>query len=489
MADKLGVGFAETPEALLASDVDAFVIATATPGHAPLLRLGIEAGVPTFCEKPVASTLDETLGLAKLVEGSDVPVHVGFQRRFDRGYQRARQAVADGELGFVHTIRASTHDQAPPHAAYIPTSGGLFRDCSIHDFDIVRFVSGHEVASVFASGANKGASFFSEAGDVDTAAAILTLDDGTLVTVTATRYNGGGHDVRMEVFGSDGTIGVGYDQSLAVTSAEEGGDLTRGPRHWSFMERFLPAYRAELTAFADVARAAALAVHGPRRDAGVPHCGGVRPVASRGPGGPSRRDPLRMSAATESAPYDLITIGRTGVDIYPLDHGVGLEDVRTFEKFLGGSATNVAVAAARYGRRTAIVTRTGRDPFGTYVKRQLRALGVDDAFVEPVDGPPTPVTFCEIFPPDSFPLYFYRYPIAPDLLIDPETLPLQAIQDATIYWSTVTGLSQEPSRAAHFAAWEARGRRTHTVLDLDWRPMFWPDAYRGAPRSRRRSST
>ena len=166
-----------------------------------------------------------------------------------------------------------------------------------------------------------------------------------------------------------------------------------------------------------------------------------------------------MSAAAQSGPYDLVTIGRTGVDIYPLDHGVGLEDVRTFEKFLGGSATNVAVAAARYGRRTAIVTRTGRDPFGTYVKRQLRALGVDDVFVEPVDGPPTPVTFCEIFPPDNFPLYFYRYPIAPDLLIEPETLPLQAIQDARIYWSTVTGLSQEPSRTSHFAAWEARGRR------------------------------
>jgi len=183
--------------------------------------------------------------------------------------------------------------------------------------------------------------------------------------------------------------------------------------------------------------------------------------------------------AENQAKYELITIGRTGVDIYPLDHGVGLEDVRTFEKFLGGSATNVAVAAARYGHATAIVTRTGHDPFGTYVKRQLRALGVDDAFVEPVDGPPTPVTFCEIFPPDSFPLYFYRYPIAPDLLIEPETLPLQAIHDATIYWSTVTGLSQEPSRAAHFAAWEARGRRTHTVLDLDWRPMFWPDAAEG----------
>jgi 5-dehydro-2-deoxygluconokinase len=176
-----------------------------------------------------------------------------------------------------------------------------------------------------------------------------------------------------------------------------------------------------------------------------------------------------------SAAFELVTIGRTGVDLYPLDHGVGLEDVRTFEKFLGGSATNVAVAAARHGRRTAIITRTGRDPFGTYVKRQLRALGVDDVFVEPVDGPPTPVTFCEVFPPDDFPLYFYRYPIAPDLLIDPDEVPLGAIRDARVYWSTVTGLSQEPSRAAHFRAFETRSRHAHTILDLDYRPMFWSD--------------
>ena len=128
--------------------------------------------------------------LAQLVDGDRRPVHVGFQRRFDRGYQRAQQAVAAGELGFVHSIRAQTHDQAPPHAAYIPTSGGLFRDCSIHDFDIIRFVTGREVASVYATGANKGAAFFSEAGDVDTAAAVLTLDDGTLVNLSATRYNG-----------------------------------------------------------------------------------------------------------------------------------------------------------------------------------------------------------------------------------------------------------------------------------------------------------
>lgn len=171
--------------------------------------------------------------------------------------------------------------------------------------------------------------------------------------------------------------------------------------------------------------------------------------------------------------FDLVAMGRTGVDIYPLQHGVPLAQVRTFEKFLGGSATNVAVAAARHGRRVALVTRTGDDAFGRYVREEVARLGVDNRFVETVDGPPTPVTFCEVFPPDDFPLYFYRYPTAPDLLIDPNTLPLNDIREAGVFWSTVTGLSQEPSRGSHYRAWEARGRRTHTVLDLDYRPMFW----------------
>jgi myo-inositol 2-dehydrogenase/D-chiro-inositol 1-dehydrogenase len=251
-AARLGIGFAADVQGLLDADIDGFVIAAATPAHAPLLREGLAAGVPTFCEKPVAGTLEETLELAKLAAGTDVPVHIGFQRRFDTGYRRLAQAVQGGELGFVHSIRAATHDQSPPHAGYIPTSGGLFRDCSVHDFDIIRFVTGREIVSVYATGANKGESFFAEAGDVDTAAAVLTLDDDTLVTLSATRYNGGGHDVRLEAHGSKGTMAVGLDHSLAMRSAEEDVDFPRGPQHWSFMERFLPAYRAELTAFADV---------------------------------------------------------------------------------------------------------------------------------------------------------------------------------------------------------------------------------------------
>jgi len=173
--------------------------------------------------------------------------------------------------------------------------------------------------------------------------------------------------------------------------------------------------------------------------------------------------------------FDLVSMGRTGVDIYPLQHGVGLEDVTTFQKFLGGSATNVAVAAARYGRTSALVTRTATDPFGRYVRREAERLGVHPGFIMAGEGPPTPVTFCEVFPPDDFPLYFYRYPTAPDLQIEAADLPLDAIRNASVFWATVTGLCQEPSRSAHAVAWEQRARRRHTILDLDYRPMFWTD--------------
>jgi 5-dehydro-2-deoxygluconokinase len=156
-----------------------------------------------------------------------------------------------------------------------------------------------------------------------------------------------------------------------------------------------------------------------------------------------------------------------------LQSGVGLEDVRTFGKFLGGSAANVAIAAARHGLRAAVITRTGEDPFGRFIHRTLRELGVDDRYVTAVAGLPTPVTFCELFPPDSFPLYFYRQPKAPDLAIDAAELDLEAITQARVFWATVTGLSEEPSRHAHYAAWTARGRRPLSVLDLDYRPVFW----------------
>ena len=176
-------------------------------------------------------------------------------------------------------------------------------------------------------------------------------------------------------------------------------------------------------------------------------------------------------------PFEVLTMGRIGVDIYPLQIGRSLRHVESFGKYLGGSATNVAVAAARYGRRAAVISRTGQDPFGDYIHDALTGFKVDDRFVTAVPSLPTPVTFCEIFPPDDFPLYFYRFPTAPDLQIELDELDLEAIEAAGIFWMTGTGLCQEPSRSATLRALERRARRrpaAPTVFDLDYRAMFWP---------------
>ncbi|GAA1793282.1 5-dehydro-2-deoxygluconokinase [Agromyces lapidis] len=187
-----------------------------------------------------------------------------------------------------------------------------------------------------------------------------------------------------------------------------------------------------------------------------------------------------MTRSQAAKPFEIMTMGRVGIDLYPLQDGVHLEDVDTFSKSVGGSATNVAIAAARHGRTAAVITRTGDDAFGRYIRRELDGFGVETAYVGTIGALQTPITFCEIFPPDHFPLTFYRSPKAPDLEIAAESLPLDAIRDAGVFWATVTGLSAEPSRAAHHAAWAARGRRPLTILDLDYRPMFWasPDEAR-----------
>ena len=172
-------------------------------------------------------------------------------------------------------------------------------------------------------------------------------------------------------------------------------------------------------------------------------------------------------------PFDVLTIGRVGIDLYPLQSNLTLDKVEAFKKGIGGSPTNVAIAAARHGLRAAVITRTGIDPFGQFIKDELIRLGVSDEFVVGVKGLNTPVVFAEIFPPDSFPLYYYREPIAPDLIIEPQELDLEAIKRAKIYWSTLTGLSEEPSRSAHHAGWNARAAGALTVLDLDYRPTLW----------------
>ena len=189
-------------------------------------------------------------------------------------------------------------------------------------------------------------------------------------------------------------------------------------------------------------------------------------------------------------PFEVITMGRCRCRPLPARGGHRPRGRHAFRQVpRRGSATNVAVAAARHGRRTAVITRTGDDPFGRFVRHALGELGVDDVFVGTVPGRATPITFCEIFPPDHFPLYFYRFPKAPDLEIRAEELDHGAIADAGVFWVTVTGLSAEPSRTAHIAALQARGRRPLTVLDLDYRAVFGRRASTPAPRSTQCSRT
>lgn len=176
---------------------------------------------------------------------------------------------------------------------------------------------------------------------------------------------------------------------------------------------------------------------------------------------------------TNQAGLDVLTIGRSGVDIYPLQTGVHLEDVESFGKFLGGSPTNVAVAAARLGHTSGVITGVGDDPFGRFVQREMRRLGVSDANVVTVHDFHTPVTFCEIFPPDNFPLYFYREPSAPDLEVLPQQVDWAAVENAKIFWFTVTGLSRERSLQVHTTALARRDKRPYIIVDLDYRENLW----------------
>ncbi len=251
VAAQAGAQTAASAEDLLAAGLDALVIATATAAHPELIRRGVEAGLPVFCEKPVAPDIGGTLDVIKCANGTEV--QIGFQRRFDAGFQAARQAVRSGNLGWVHTIRSTTLDATPTPADYIPGSGGIFRDCAVHDFDAIRWVTGRDVKQVYATGANRGEEFFRAAGDVDTASAVLTLDDETIALVSCGRYNGAGYDVRLEVLGATGSVCAGLDDRMPLVSADPGTRFPPGPPHRWFLERFHDAYVAELAAFTEVA--------------------------------------------------------------------------------------------------------------------------------------------------------------------------------------------------------------------------------------------
>ena len=253
VAEATGAEVAGSADELL-SRADAVVIASPTSSHAELIRRAVDARLPTFCEKPIALNLESTAAVVRHVRQADVPVQIGFQRRFDAGFLRARGMVASGALGSVYVVRIAAHDPAPPHEAYIPESGGMFRDLHIHDFDIVPFVLGQTVTEVYATGAVLVSEMFAKYGDIDTTAAVLRFSGGTLGILSGTRHDPLGYDIRTEFFGSRDSIVVGWDARTPLHSVEPGMPPAPTDAYTFFVERFDAAYRSEMDAFIRLAR-------------------------------------------------------------------------------------------------------------------------------------------------------------------------------------------------------------------------------------------
>lgn len=251
VAEKLGVEAAADVDEAMAR-ADAMVVTAPTAVHPDMIVRSVRRGIPVFCEKPVATDVAGHQRVLAEVTAAGVPVQIGFQRRFDAGYGAVRRAVAAGELGELRRVHLVTADPVPPPSAYIAVSGGIYRDLHVHDFDIVRWVTGREVVEVYALGVNRGDSLFGEAGDVDESVVLLTLDDGTLATCQGSRYNGAGYDVRMDVAGTRATWSVGLDDRTPILSAEPGVEFPEGSAWPNFWERFTPAYVAEINAFVEL---------------------------------------------------------------------------------------------------------------------------------------------------------------------------------------------------------------------------------------------
>lgn len=251
-AAEVGGRAAPSIEAAL-DEAEAVVIAAATTAHAELIRASADRGLPTFCEKPLAEDIASTLEIAAHVERTGIRFQLGFQRRFDPAYREARRMIESGELGTLYAFRLAGHDPEPPHESYIPQSGGLFRDFSIHDFDVLRWMTGREVVEVYADGSVLGFPMFAKYGDVDTAIATMKLDDGALGVLTVTRHDPLGYDIRAELFGSKDSISVGLGPRTPIRSVEPGVPPQAGPAWPHFLDRFDTAYRAEFAAFLRVA--------------------------------------------------------------------------------------------------------------------------------------------------------------------------------------------------------------------------------------------
>lgn len=254
VASTVGATRADSVDAALASGLDSVVIASATSAHAELIHAAADARLPIFCEKPIALDLEETRSVLDHVAAAGVEVQIGFQRRFDAGFVDARRRIEAGELGRLYSLRLIAADAELPPPGYIPTSGGMFRDMHIHDFDLARWLTGVEVEEIYATGSGLDFKEFEDYDDIAGSASILTMSDGTIVTVTGARHNPNGYDVRAEISGANHAIAVGLVERAPVRFTEPAPAWAMGKPYAGFLDRFEDAYRAELGSFIDLVK-------------------------------------------------------------------------------------------------------------------------------------------------------------------------------------------------------------------------------------------
>jgi myo-inositol 2-dehydrogenase / D-chiro-inositol 1-dehydrogenase len=253
VAAELGVPAVDAVQDIFESELDAVAICSSSDTHVELMVAAAYAGKAVFCEKPVSLDLVELDRALGAVRDAGIPFQIGFNRRFDPGHESVRDAVASGAVGEPHLVRISSRDPAPPPLEYVRSSGGLFLDMMVHDFDMARYVTGTEVVEVFARGAVRVESWFAEAGDIDTALVTLVHEDGCLTAIDNSRRAAYGYDQRVEVFGSRG-MALSENQPAHTGSVITADGARRPPNPYFFLERYLPSYVREWEAFVDAVR-------------------------------------------------------------------------------------------------------------------------------------------------------------------------------------------------------------------------------------------
>ena len=237
-------------EILADKDIDAVLICSSTDTHAPISLEAIAAGKHVFCEKPVDHDISNIQKVKKALEGSNVKYQVGFNRRFDHNFAAVKQAVEEGKIGALNVLKICSRDPAAPPVSYIKVSGGIFLDMTIHDFDMVRFLSGEEVESVYAMGGVMVDKGIEEAGDIDTAVITMRLKSGALAVIDNYRRAAYGYDQRAEAFGELGQVAVGNDTLSTAVLSNKDGVIAEKPLYF-FLERYMQAYVKEITDFID----------------------------------------------------------------------------------------------------------------------------------------------------------------------------------------------------------------------------------------------